>query len=127
MGNRVAGIMGGLLCIVCASGVFAMYWFVIQPANGTLAWGQTELGLYVSETQLNQTIIGVNWSASFYPPFVNETTGEIFLIDAAMKMAPITVVNFWGVISIDIFICFLILIGLGGLGGILALAGAGED
>ncbi len=121
------GIVGGILCILCASGVFAMYWFVLQPANNTYNIGQTQLGLYTMETQLNQTIVGINWSAPFYPPLINDPTGKIILIDSYMKMAPVSSVNFWGVIQLDMFICFIVLAAMGAIGGILAITGAGED
>ncbi len=129
MGKKAAGIFGGILVLLCASGFFALQWFVIMPANQNYASANGTLSLWYLDTQLNITQSSetlLPWGEVILEPG-NVTLGDFLLIDAILKTAPVVNVNFWGVLSLPIMICVFILVGMGAFGGILAIAGAGED
>jgi len=123
MGNRNAGIFGGVLSLLAATGLFALWWFVLQPAlsvassyNGLLTlWGLEELGFITT---------GIPWSN---PILGTITLEQLVWIGASVTSMPVTQVNFWGLFQLDFLICVIVLISLIAVGGILGIAGAGED
>ena len=129
MGSKAAGIFGGILILLCASGFFALHWFVITPANNNYGSANSSMTLWMLDARLNVTHQNspdplIPWNTTLIE---GVTLEDFILIDSTMKMTPVVEVNFWGVISLPIFVCVLILVGMGMLGGILAIAGAGDD
>ncbi|MFX0134480.1 MAG: hypothetical protein ACFFDN_12645 [Candidatus Hodarchaeota archaeon] len=129
MGKKAAGIIGGILVLLCASGFFALQWFVIMPANQNYASASSNMTLWMMDARLNVTHPDepdtlIPWNTTLIESITLE---DFILIDFTMKMAPVVDINFCGVISLPIMICVFILVGMSAIGGILAIAGAGED
>ncbi|MHA1378910.1 MAG: hypothetical protein ACTSRG_11060 [Candidatus Helarchaeota archaeon] len=123
MGNKAVGIVGGVLGLLGAGGLFALFWWVLSPA---LATASSMNGLYTLFLldMYGITNSGIDWIT---PIFAGLALGDIALISQAILTMPVTSVNFWGVIQIDLFICVIVLVALIAVGAILAIAGAGED
>ena len=107
MGSKAAGVLGGILCLMCAAGVFAMYQFVQAPANSNYAAAAGNMQFWMLDQHLNITGGILPWDTPIIPGLTLE---DMILIDSTMKMAPVNSINFWNVITLDIWpICILLM------------------
>jgi len=124
MVSKAVGIIGGILGCLGGAGLFALWWFVLGPTLTTASSMNGLWTLYVLEQAGLITLPATFWTD---PVLLGLNLFQILVLATFITTMPVTSVNFWGVISIDIFICVIVLVGLIVAGGILAIVGAGED
>ena len=119
-----AGITGGIFSLLGASGLFALWWFVIGPALAArglinLLW------MYVIYHLLTQGLADLLLDFFLQEVFAGIILLELLLVLTYITTMPIQV-NLWGIIQLDPFICIIVLVGLIALGGILGMVGSRE-
>lgn len=121
MAKKGLSIAGGILALLGASGLFALWWFVLGPALATASSLNLLWTLFMGDL-LGIWNSGINWMMMI----LGLPLEILMFIGIQIVTMPVSV-NFWGVIKLDPFICVIVLVGLIALGAILAMAGAGED
>ena len=125
MGNRAAGIFGGVLALLGGGGLFALWWFIIGPYLAEIAAVGALWNLFMIDMVYGMGFLGAPfWGAEIIPGTGITVMFYMYhwLVIASMPL----IVNFWGVISLDPLICVIVLVGMIATGGILAIAGAEE-